>query len=312
MKRVVFFHRGDLDGKCSAAIVYEHFKHDVELIGVNYGDDYEKVVFSKIDGDTIAVMVDFCMQPWGLMERLQKSCKHLIWIDHHNEAIKRYNSWAKWPENKIDGIRENGTAACVLTWMWFHNSERVPIAVELLGKYDVWRQKDVPDTLEFQMGMRLEETWPGKNDDLWRMLLTTELEKNAHVDGFGLRKIIDRGKIVLEYQNKQNLIHANSAAFVLKWRDMTWIAINEMFNNSTLLETYYDPDKHHGMLMFGWRGKQWHISMYTTREDVNVGEIASEIGKQLGTGGGGHKKAAGFQCHALPFDLNKDVFSISE
>ena len=296
MNRVCFFHKADLDGKCSAAIVQQHWE-DVELVGINYGDDYEKIVFGRPNlADEIVIMVDFALQPWDLMVRLLGACKHLIWIDHHTESVKEYDNWCQWPENKIDGTRLIGQAGCELTWKYFHNDEAMPRAVHLLGRYDVWQWKDVPGALEFQMGMRIEETWPGRDRDLWGRLIMDDAYEVVD-------KIIEQGKIVLRYKKQQDVIHIRSAGFNLSWRGMTWLAINEMFNNSQLFDSVYNPESHHGMLAFGWRRDQWYVSLYTTREDVDCGAIATAVGKELGAGGGGHRQAAGFQAHKLPFSI---------
>jgi oligoribonuclease NrnB/cAMP/cGMP phosphodiesterase (DHH superfamily) len=300
MRRVCFFHRADLDGKCAGAVIYHHFKGDVEMVGVNYGDDYERVIFSKVDKDTVAFMVDFSMQPWDLMARLLASCKHFVWIDHHIEAIKQYEAWAEWPHKKIDGIREDGTAACTLTWMWTHNSEKVPEFINLLGLYDVWKWEGVRDALEFQMGMRMEDTWP--MDPIWVKLFEPS---GAGIRSWELIRVVEQGAAVVKYTKQQNKIHMKAAAFEILWRGKVWLAINEMFCNSQLFDSLYDSKLHHGMMAFGWRGKKWHFSLYTTRDDVDVGAICTEVGKELKTGGGGHKKAAGFQALELPFDLKK-------
>ena len=307
MKRVCFFHRADKDGHCAGEIVRRACKGEVEMIGINYGDDYEKVVFANVDNKTEVVMVDFCMQPWDLMERLRTSCKRLLWIDHHREAIKSYEEQLT-PFKALEGYQEEGQAGCELTWKWFHPSENMPHAVYLIGRYDVWAWEDVKDALEFQMGLRMEETWPGKNDALWDSLLVVPSNNvGSQMKTVGeLRRIIEQGRTVLRYKRQQDEIHIKSAGFNLSWRGRTWLAINEMFNNSQLFDSAYDSKKHHGMLAFGWRHDQWNVTLYTTREDVNVGEIATAMGKELGTGGGGHPKAAGFRANELPFDLVKD------
>ena len=40
---------------------------------------------------------------------------------------------------------------------------------------------------------------------------------------------------------------------------------------------------------------KWYVSLYTSKEDVDVSKVA------LSFGGGGHKGAAGFKCDTLPF-----------
>ena len=39
MKPICFYHKADLDGVCSAAIV-KHFVPECELYGIDYGDEF--------------------------------------------------------------------------------------------------------------------------------------------------------------------------------------------------------------------------------------------------------------------------------
>jgi len=52
------------------------------------------------------------------------------------------------------------------------------------------------------------------------------------------------------------------------------------------------------MMPFQFDGKKWTISLYTTKDEIDCSVIAKS------NGGGGHKKAAGFQVE----DISK-VFS---
>ena len=81
---------------------------------------------------------------------------------------------------------------------------------------------------------------------------------------------------------------------------MDVICANRGFTNSKLFDSVYDPDKHHMMVTFvrmKLPAEKWTVSMYSTREDVECGEVAVKYG------GGGHKGAAGFQCDKLPFSV---------
>ena len=65
-----FYHSADLDGHCSGAIVkYAH--PECELIGINYGD---KFPWESIGQDETVYMVDFSLQPFSDMIRLNKAC----------------------------------------------------------------------------------------------------------------------------------------------------------------------------------------------------------------------------------------------
>src|SRR5574340_1146574 len=148
-----FYHSADLDGKCSAAIVKLTFP-DVELIGINYGDPFP---WDRIEGGETVFMVDFCLQPFEDMERLNSIC-HLTWIDHHNTAIEE----ARRRSFCVSGAErtEVGKAGCELTWEHCMRSVPLPKSVFWLGRYDVWDHHNHPGSLEFQYGMRLHDSNP--------------------------------------------------------------------------------------------------------------------------------------------------------
>lgn len=49
------------------------------------------------------------------------------------------------------------------------------------------------------------------------------------------------------------------------------------------------------MIVFVRDGKKWTVSLYSKKDNVDCSKIATKYG------GGGHKKAAGFECYELPF-----------
>jgi len=78
-----FYHSADLDGHCSGAIV-KHFNPECEMFPINYGQTFP---WEKIQEDEWIYMVDFSLQPFEDMVKLNQSC-NLVWIDHHATAIE--------------------------------------------------------------------------------------------------------------------------------------------------------------------------------------------------------------------------------
>ena len=73
------------------------------------------------------------------------------------------------------------------------------------------------------------------------------------------------------------------------------IAVNKLNTNSQLFDSVWNPEEYDAMLTFGYANGQWTVSLYSDKDDVNVGEVAKKHG------GGGHVGAAGFQTDKLPF-----------
>lgn len=267
-----FYHSGDADGVCSAAIVKRKFP-EAQLCPINYGDNYSEKLKVVTSDDTV-IMVDFSLKPIKLMIDLALQCKAFYWIDHHADAI------ALAKDNKFEplGIRIDGTAGCVLTWMYFYGTNNLPIAVDLVGKWDV-RKLDEKSIL-FHYGMDLYNLDP--HLEIWKKLLDND-EKTVD-------NVIKDGNILLAYKKKQEIQLTTSSAFDVDFGDYTALAINGYVDIDHAIEAgLFDHEKHDFLLMFEKRRSNWKFSLRTKRDDVNVSEIARLFG------GGGHVKASGFE-----------------
>lgn len=270
-----FFHRVDLDGICSGAIV-KHARPECELIGINHGEEFPWDQI--IPGETV-YMVDF-HQPWDDMIRLDDLC-NLFVIDHHKTFIDQM------VQNKraFKGHQRIGIGACVLVWEYLYSKKPVPDAVQLLGEWDVWDHSD-PRCKPFQYGMRTESNNP--EDYIWGDLF-------EDIEGEAFLYVLDCGKAVVKYEEQSNEMRVKAAAFETELEGLRCIACNQMMTNSTLFDSIWDEDKYDAMISFGWRKNRWSVSLYSTITDVS--KIAVKFG------GGGHKHACGFVCDELPFKL---------
>lgn len=274
-----FYHSADLDGHCSGAIV-KHKYPDCEMIGINYGQEFP---WETIEPGEKVFMVDFCLQPFSDMQRLNEICK-LYWIDHHKTAIDASRECDFMASG--DQFLSSEKAGCELTW-WYIMECQATSSVFLLGRYDVWDHAADKDVLNFQYGMRMYTDTRPDNQTLWKMIFYGDARNVAAI-----------GKTILDYEQNQNAKFCNAYAFETMLNGMVAICANRGFTNSKVFDSVYNPAKHHLMITF-CRLKppagKWTVSLYSTREDVDCGAIAKAFG------GGGHKGAAGFQCQKLPF-----------
>lgn len=236
MNPICFYHKSDLDGVCSAAIV-KRFVPDCEFYGIDYGDEFpwDRVMPTvgkrnpaEVGGYPRKVyVVDFSLSPDD-MERLAEA-SNLVWIDHHKTAIESCEGI------KIRGIRDVSLAACELCWTWFdqHNgavdnellhecavafSNRRPKAVRLLGTYDSWR-KDDPEwdskVMPFQYATRAMKGAYDPASKNWAMLLETSYTGSVHEydEAPWLDHAVERGQAILSFQKQQAAQIAKSGAF---------------------------------------------------------------------------------------------------
>lgn len=286
-----FYHSADLDGHCSGAIIKKEYT-DCEMIGIDYGDEFP---WDTIEKDEIVFMVDFCLQPFEQMIRLNGNCE-LIWIDHHKSAMEEETKYCKekkisYSNRPIEGLRRIGIGACALVWEFLYPQRQVPYGVKLLAEYDVWNHEN-PETLPFQYGMRIENTLP--DSYIWPTVFSYDNEN------FITERILEGGAI-LRYVDQYNEMYAKGSYFITQFEGYKCMAINKGLTNSQLFDSVVN-DTIEIMIAFSWRKEKWIVFLYSSKVDVSI------IAKSYK--GGGHKGAAGFSCDTLPFSfkLKKIVY----
>jgi len=274
---MICFYHNDLDGKCAGAIVKKYYS-DCKMYEINYDHKFpwDLVV------DEHVIMVDFCLQPFSDMVKLNNMAK-LEWIDHHKSAIDAH----KTSKESIVGARSTKKAGCELTWKYFFPEKTTPTGVTLLGKYDSWRQEqDWEDkVLPFQYGMRSFNADPVSK--IWNYVL----KNNQRF----LLSTIKTGESILKYQKEYFRTYCKEAAFETILDGFGAIAVNIGLGSSQAFESVWDENKYYLMIAFWFKKGQFTVSLYTTRDDIDCSDLAKKYG------GGGHKRAAGFQTKELPF-----------
>ena len=277
----VFYH-ADLDGMCSAAIVYQWAKVNnknincEDFIQMEYGsnDILDKTLFD-INYLDYAFVLDFCFS----VEEMEwlKLISDLVWIDHHKTSIEKI----KPIEKNLNGIRDVSEAACVLTWKHCFPNENIPRAVLLLGDYDIWRF-EYDDSLAYQYGMRAKGNI-SPTCDTWATLFSSV------GDTYLADIIIEDGKSILNYLKQSNKEYIETYSFEGELDGYSAIICNIGRASSQIFDSIYDPEKYDLMIAFVMTSKKtWRVSLYSTKENIDCSEIAKR------RGGGGHKGAAGF------------------
>lgn len=279
----IVYHRGDLDGKASGAVIWKKFCDQVEwqkdFIAAQYGEEFP---FERISEGETVIMADFSLQPFDSeMTKLADMCK-LVWIDHHSTAIKDYKNSGL----RLAGLRKDGEAACSLCWRYFFPRQPVPLALKYLSLYDIWDHSN-PNVLPFQYGLRMEYT--NLESEIWQKIWVS--------DPVWISSVINVGKTLLKYEERTNNIYRSAFAFPVTLDGYKCLAINrglcgslvfgEEINNYDMVIAFVLHEK--------GPERSWNVSLYSTQDHVDCGQIAKTHG------GGGHKGAAGFTCLELPF-----------
>lgn len=284
------FYHNDLDGKCAGFWVYRNYdveKHrECEMIPIDYRDSFP--LDSIKEGEAIFI-VDYSIQPHE-MRQLLEITKNVTWIDHHKTAIEKYKDF----EHDIPGLRVDGVAGCVLTYLYFNVLQKgkkkfdlsllpkVPMFTRLIGDRDIWAWAFGQRTQNFCEGLLVADTNP--TSDIW---------DHVWID---TKDVEVAGEIVSAYKKVHNKELIDAFAYPVEFEGYRGIACNVGKCSSQLFDSL---DKQYDLMVpFIYDGEQFTVSIYSTTVDV------SEIAKKYG--GGGHKGAAGFQCKELPFRMVKE------
>lgn len=313
MKGIIVYHKKDLDGLASGAILSTMFP-DYDLFGYHYGEPFD---IRKCKNKEV-IIADVSFEPERMFSLLNTAAK-VIFIDHHKSA---YDGMMKYAEENnvvvstskfnglIDEIDFDGIA------MRYFYSERLsacemclaiyPVGtalmkekVRLLGQYDTWRQNDDKkfifdskweDVMNFQYGMR-------QYNDVVSVKFSLH-EPNS------IEEISKIGNAILKYQEVLNAGNVANNAFELDFCGLRVIACNGVPFNSNSFKTVYHEDIHDAMMPFQFDGKnnRWNFSLYTTKQDVDILSVAKNFG------GGGHQQACGFSIDAKEISINSEEF----
>jgi len=269
-----FYHRADLDGHCSGAIIYMYLHGDVDMVPWDYGDP---IPWDLIEGRHVYI-VDLAFKEHEMIN-LECKASHVTWIDHHATAIRMHNV------AHLPGIRSERCAACQLTWEFCFPEKTLPLAINYLSLYDAWKWEDRADSdpiLAYQLGMNTYETLDIQNCIvLWEECFTKEKVVWDIADiGYPILKYINQtderilnAGIRLMFEGYKTLLITGS---VKSW---AWRSIPKNEDGSYRYQI--------GMTLN--RNKRgWSYSLRSIDPSIDVSIIAQKYG------GGGHPGAAGF------------------
>ena len=266
------FHMADHDGKGSAAIVkYAH--KECEFLGFNYD---QEIPYSEIEKHQDIVICDISF-PMEYMFKLHNE-KNLIWIDHHASAIDAYNQHLeKVGGLGIKGERSVNMAAIELTWKYFFPTKEVPLGVKLLALNDLFDLRDKrvrPFEFAFQ-SLGVNRPY----EKVWKDLFENKID---------IPLMVEKGNAILSYIKHRDYRLSRNMSFIGTYNNLRFIAANMPQAGSDFFDSLDNIDKFDFMVSFSLNKRnKWNLSFRTTKDNVDVSEIASTFG------GGGHKKASG-------------------
>jgi oligoribonuclease NrnB/cAMP/cGMP phosphodiesterase (DHH superfamily) len=285
----VFFHN-DLDGRCSAAIIYIYKIKATGIRGCEFieADYKDPINVDNIRKNEEVIIVDFSFKP-EVMDAVSKKTGYITWIDHHATAKDYpYNNFI----NGKRDFRDKMNAACELTWKYIVAAEPVPEAIQLLGDYDKWALKFAPRCFQFYEGLKLANTEPKAK--IWEMLLETDQFFAKDL----VNEIVETGDTCIKYRNNYCNDMIKSYGYEIDVYGHKGFAVNlYRFGSQGFGDLL---KKYNFVASYVFDGTNYSLSFYS--EIIDVSALAKKLGEEKGAiSAGGHKGAAGMVIKNLPF-----------
>lgn len=287
---LVIYHGVDLDGYACAAIInfYLGGHESLKFHPINHGEPFP---YYKIDKGEKVFILDFPPPaPGEGWEDLLAITEDIIWIDHHESALKKFE------EIEIEGSRSLTTpAACELVWDYFFDV-KTPESIKMIGDHDSW-QHQIHHSDAFCLGMLAKDWIEDPRSEGWKSLLSNALKGNEE----GIKTTISKGHTIQQYCKKSHAAYVKAVSYEMQWLGYRCLVANRGLTGSYLFDSLWDKDKHDLMIAYVYEGDHYIVSIYTTKTDqVKANDIA------IAHGGGGHPGAAGFTCKELPWTILSD------
>ena len=311
----ILYHADCLDGFGAAYAAWTHFGNTARYIPCHHGMHLEPSAYA---GHRL-YLLDYALPPEMLTTLAQHAASVTV-IDHHLSA---WQAWAshfgeqapvdyQHPHAPLRLIFDLEQAGCALSWQHFQPGQPMPLALQHIAANDLWQHTD-PDTRPFCRALRLLDF----DFATWQPLMTVSMS----ADDFAYRQQVDRGQtverfLILEVARmsggrlpgpaRLRGEPADALQALRHGQDIVtdglshWHALPGLAANAPPL---FASDLGHRLAQLsGTWGMTWHLdgngqikASLRSEGAVDVAAIAQRYG------GGGHRKAAGFQMAALPF-----------
>lgn len=290
------FYHNDADGKCAGFWVslsagLTNLDHQADCIEMSYERPFP--IETILPNEQIYI-VDYSVSP-DEMRELLKITKDVTWIDHHKTAIEKYADF----EHDIRGVRYDGVAGCMLTYCYLHHmtdrgegeikpfdismTEDAPMFTKLIADWDVWKFDYGDLTRNFITAFNAYNFDPTSVN--WNRFFCQSETSAENV-------MVHEGMSMIKYRDGWAAGYLERFGFETEFEGLKCFAVNLGNCNSEYFKSL-PAGKYDAFIPFAFNGEKYTVSMYSTTVDV------SGICKKYG--GGGHMKAAGFQCKELPF-----------
>lgn len=200
-----------------------------------------------------------------ITEEMSEKAASLIILDHHKTA---YENLKGMPALLFD----NNHSGAILSWKYFHPEKEAPRFLKYIEDRDLWKW-ELPYSKEFSAAFDMVP---------WNFEEFEKFEDDSVVDD-----AINRGKYILAY-SKTVIKKICEKAQRKKWHGKSALVVNSSHWQSEIGNKLSQDCDIAIIWYYSHTEKKTCVSCRAFHEEIDVTEIARVYG------GGGHKKAAGF------------------
>lgn len=256
---LVIYHAGCSDGFGAAFAAHKVLGGRAEYYAANHGEPPPNVT-----GKNVAIL-DFSYDLATTKEMIAKASS-LIILDHHKTANERLGDL---PQLHYD----NDHSGAVLAWNYFHPGKEPPRFIKYIEDRDLWKW-EMPYSKEFSAAFDMVP-WTFEDFELF--------EDDSVVDD-----AVTRGKYILAY-SKTVIKKICEKAQPRKWHGKSVMVVNSSHWQSEIGNRLAQDCDIAIIWYYSHETRKTRVSCRAFHEGIDVTELAQFFG------GGGHKKAAGFE-----------------
>jgi oligoribonuclease NrnB/cAMP/cGMP phosphodiesterase (DHH superfamily) len=262
---LVIYHAGCTDGFGAAYAAWKLLGDRADYHAAKHSEPPPDVVGKNV------VVLDFSYDN-ATTKKLMKEAKNFLVIDHHKTAMVELHdvSCTRFDMNH---------SGAMLAWKFFHPGKEAPRLIKFIEDRDLWKW-EIPYSKEFSAAFDMVpfdfEEFDKYLDD---SAVDNAQERGAYILAYSKTVISKIAKqAVPRKMDGKDILVVNSS----HWMSEIGAALSPKCDFAVIW--YYDHET-----------RQVKVSLRAHHEDADVSEIAKRYG------GGGHRKAAGFN---LPANVN--------
>lgn len=261
---VIIYHKNCVDGFAGAWAAWKKFGNTAEYIAVRPAALPEKRLRGR---EIYSIDVGYAKE---IQKKLRRENKSVVILDHH---ISRKKDTEAFPENVFD----NDHSGTILAWKYFHPKKKIPRLLKYVEEDDLWRYR-LPHSKEIGRTLTLLGFDFGEWDVFSRKFETRK----------EFQKMAAQGATILEYEKQAIAFIMRRSASLVRFEGYKVLAANSPVLESDLGHALAKKRPPFGIV---WRVESNGDIGVSLRSNgrVDVSKIAVKHG------GGGHKKAAGFE-----------------